>query len=143
LIRQACIAILFALSLVGADLPAVKSEPNLEKRSEKALENANRAINDARAAYKLSDLKLFRELLTEIKESLELSYDSLEETGKAARRSPKYFKRAEMKMHDIARRLDVLAAEVDIAERPEVEAVKKIASDLEDKLLLEIMTKKH
>jgi hypothetical protein len=133
----------FAISLIGADLAAVKIEPNLEKRSEKALENANRAIDEARAAYKLPDLKLFRDLLTEIKESLELSYSSLQETGKAARRSPKYFKRAEMKMHDIARRLDGLAAEVESAERAEVEAVKKTASDLEDKLLLEIMTKKH
>jgi hypothetical protein len=133
----------FAYSLIGADLAAVKIETNLEKRSEKALENANRAIDEARAAYKLSDLKIFRDLLAEIKESVELSYNSLQETGKAARRSPKYFKRAEMKMHDIARRLDGLAAEVDIAERPEVEAVKKTASDLEDKLLLEIMTKKH
>ena len=141
--RPAFIAMICALSLAGADLANVKNEPNLEKRSEKALENANHAIHEARTAYKASDLKLFRALLAEIKESVELSYNSLEETGKAARRSPKYFKRAEMKMHDIARRLDGLAAEVDFEERSGVEAIKKTASDLEDKLLLEIMTKKH
>ncbi len=143
MVRLRFIAILFAVSLPGADLAIVRSEPNLEKRSEKALENANRAIDEARAAYKNSEMSTFEALLHEVQESTELSYQSLEDTGKAARRSPKYFKRAEMKMHSLAKRLDGLSMEVNLEQRPEVDAVKKTVSDLEDKLVFEIMTRKH
>jgi len=132
-----------AAPLIWADLAAVKSEPNLERRSEKALDNANTALDAARTAYKSSDLGAFKVQLNEVEESGELSYQSLKDTGKAARNSPKYFKRAEMKLHALSNRLKQLSAEVGMDERAEVESVRKKLGDLEDKLLLEIMTKKH
>jgi hypothetical protein len=137
------LTMLLIAPLVWADLSVVKSEPNLEKRSEKALENANTAIDEARKAYKASDLAIFKSLINEVEESAELSYKSLADTGKAARRSPKFFKRAEMKMHALAKRLEALGADVSMEDRAAVESVRKKLSDLEDKLVFEIMTKKH
>ena len=129
--------------MVRADLADVKTEPNLEKRSEKALANANIAIDEARMAYKSADLAGFGSWLKEVEESADLSYQSLQDTGKAARRSPKFFKRAEMKMHALAKRLEALGADVDFEDRVLVEATRKKLSDLEDKIVFEIMTKKH
>jgi hypothetical protein len=139
---------LFLVALLGApavqaDLSEVKSEPNLERRSERALEYANSAIDEARKAYKAADLGTFKTHIQEVEESAELSYQSLQDTGKAARRSPKFFKRAEMKMHALAKRLEALGTEVSIEDRVAVDGARKILSDLEDKIVFEIMTKKH
>ena len=137
------LAILLVAVVVRADLADVKNEPNLEKRSEKALENANMAVDEARKAYKSADLAGFGSRLREVEESAELSYQSLQDTGKAARRSPKFFKRAEMKLHAITKRLEALGSEVSFEDRVQVEATRKKLSDLEDKIVFEIMTKKH
>ena len=134
---------LLAVQVVRADLADVRNEPNLEKRSEKALENANIAVDEARKAYKSADLAGFGSRLREVEESAELSYQSLQDTGKAARRSPKFFKRAEMKMHAVAKRLEALGADVSFEDRAVVEAAQKKLSDLEDKIVHEILTKKH
>ena len=137
------LTMLLATQVLRADLTEVKNEPNLEKRSEKALENANVAVDEARKAYKSSDLAVFGSWLKEVEESAELSYQSLEDTGKAARRSPKFFKRAEMKIHALAKRLEALGGDVNFEDRVLVEATRKKLSDLEDKIVFEIMTKKH
>ncbi len=137
------LAMLLAAQVVRADLADVRNEPNLEKRSEKALENANTAVDEARKAYKSSDLAVFESRLREVEESAELSYQSLEDTGKAARRSPKFFKRAEMKIHALAKRLEALGGDVNFEDRVLVEATRKKLSDLEDQIVFEIMTKKH
>ena len=137
------LAMLLAAQMVRADLADVRNEPNLEKRSEKALENANIAVDEARKAYKSADLAGFKARLREVEESAELSYQSLQDTGKAARRSPKFFKRAEMKMHAVAKRLVALGADVSFEDRAVVEAAQKKLNDLEDKIVHEILTKKH
>lgn len=129
-------------SVLQADMTAVKSESNLERRSERALQNAFNELDVAKKAYKESDDKGFRAALTEIRESVDLCYRSLQDTGKAARRSPKYFKRAQMKLHDLAKRLDTFEKDVILDERPPVIEVKKRVDELEDQILLEIMTKK-
>ncbi|MEO8129394.1 MAG: hypothetical protein ABJF23_02195 [Bryobacteraceae bacterium] len=136
-------ALLLATPMLRADLADVRNEPNLEKRSEKALENANTAMDEAKKAYKARDFAGFKARVQEVEESAELSYLSLEETGKAARRSPKFFKRSEMKIHALTKRLEALAAEVSLEDRGLVEAARKNLSDLEDKIVFEIMTKKH
>ena len=137
------LTMLLAVQVIGADLAGVRNEPNLEKRSEKALENANIAVDEARKAYQSSDLAVFGLLLKEVEESAALSYQSLEDTGKAARRNPKFFKRAEMKLHALAKRLEALGSDVNFEDRVLVEATRKKLSDLEDKIVFEIMTKKH
>jgi hypothetical protein len=134
---------LLGARVVQADLSEVKNEPNLERRSERALDNANTAIDEARKAYKAADLGNFTSRIREVEESAELSYQSLQDTGKAARRSPKFFKRAEMKMHALAKRLEALGAEVSLEDRVAIESARKTLSDLEDKIVFDIMTKKH
>jgi hypothetical protein len=122
--------VILALALFFAfwDLGAVKSEPDLEKRSELALANADREIDEARKAYNAGDQKAAQAALDEVSESVVLSYDSLQHTHTAPRKS-KYYKRAEQKVQALVR-------------RQSVERVVNKLSEVHDQLITDIMSKK-
>ena len=130
-----------ALWLAFADIGAVKSEPDPEKRSELALANADHAIDEARQAYKDGDDKTAQAAILEVGESVEVSYDALEHAHKAPRKS-KYYKSAELKVRALMRRLTSLRDEVSFEGRQSVDAVLKKLSDVHDRLLDGIMSKK-
>jgi hypothetical protein len=135
------VAFILALLIAFADLTAVKAETDLNKRSELALTNADQQIDAARQAYSAGDDKALHAALDEIVESVDLSYDSLQETHKAPRKS-KYYKRAELKVQAMLRRLASFRDEVTYDARPPLETVYKKLSDVHDHLLADIMSKK-
>ena len=53
------------IAVLAFDLGAVKSEPNLERRSDRALDNANTALDAARDAYSAADLDKTQSALKE------------------------------------------------------------------------------
>jgi hypothetical protein len=128
--------------VLALDLNTVKQEPNLERRSDLALEHANEELDAARDAFNANDLAKMQATLAEITDSVDLSYQSLLDTGKDARRSPKFFKRAELKTRDLLRRLDGLEQVVDVDSRAAVDKVRDRVSDVHDNLLKSIMSKK-
>ena len=134
--------IVLAFFLAFADLSSVKAEPNLERRSDLALDNANRAIDDARASYKAGDTKKADEQLSEVRESVDLSLDSLENSGKQARKS-KYFKRAEIKLRELLRRLSGFRDEMSVDDRKPLDDAAARLQEVHDRLLQEIMSKKN
>jgi hypothetical protein len=134
-------SILISLALL-LDLGSVKTEPNLEKRSEMALDYANSALDQARDAYTAGDVAKTETALGELRESVELAYQSLEETGKDARRNPKFFKRAELKTRELLRRLDGLRQTVSFDDKALVEKVRDRVVEVHDNLLKGIMSKK-
>ena len=85
------------------DLATIKSEPNLEKRSELALTNANAALDSARDAYNKGDLDRTETNLHEVLDSVDLAYQSLSDTGKDPRKD-RFFKQAELKTRALLRR---------------------------------------
>lgn len=123
------------------DLAAVKSEPNLEKRSERALDNAYMALTAARDAYEHGDTAKTQSALEEVGESVDLAYDSLSQTGKDPRKSPKYFKRAEMKTRELLRHLDELRESMSLVDRGPLDRVRAHISDIHDNLLQGLLTK--
>lgn len=133
----------FLPALVYADLKAALAEPDLEKRSELALTNADDAANRARQGWLDGKVEVFREALRETEESVTLSYRSLQETGKPARSRPKHYKRAEKSLRLLLRKLEALENEVGIDDRPLVATSKKHVSDVQDQIVHEIMTRKH
>ena len=133
--------IVLALLLAFADLSEVKTEPNLEKRSDLALENANRAIDDARSSYQAGDSKKADAELAEVRESVDLSLESLENSGKPARNS-KYFKRAEIKLREMLRRLSGFRDEMSVDDRKPLDDTAARVQEVHDRLLQEIMSKK-
>jgi hypothetical protein len=122
------------------DLAAIKLEPNLERRSELALGNASAAMDVAKDAA--SDDAKLKPALQELRDSVDLAYQSLVESGKSARRNPKFFKKAELKTRELMRRLEGLAQAVDADERLVVESVRERVSKVHDDLIQDIMKKK-
>lgn len=123
------------------DLANVKSEPNLEKRSELALSNANTALDSARDAYTRGDLDKTQTNLGEVLDSVKLAYQSLSDTGKDPRKN-RFFKRAELRTRELLRRLEGLGQTMSFMDRGTVEKVRDQVSEIQDKLLKGIMSKK-
>ena len=133
------VAILSVAIPIRADLDPAKAEPNLEKRAMLALDNASQALAKAREAYTKGDKAQVAALANEIKESVELAETSLRETGKNPRKSPKWFKRAENSTRDLLRRLDAFQHEMDVADRPMLDAVKAKVQQVHEDLLLGVL----
>jgi len=140
--RMAAVSLGIVLLLAGtllAGLQEAKVEPNLERRSKLALDNAEQALTEARAAYAKGDNAQVEARATEIRESVELAETSLHQTGKNARKSPRWFKHAEIVTRDLLRRLDSFQQEMGAADRPMLDEVKGEVQRAHDDLLLGIM----
>lgn len=109
--------------LAAADLASVKAEPNLEKRSEKALVFAGEILTAMRAELDRNDVEKIKDQLKEFQGAVDLSVDSLKATGKNARRNPKYFKRAELRLRDLLRRLETFKRDMSFDDRPVLDGV--------------------
>jgi hypothetical protein len=127
--------------LLATDLPTIKALPDLEKRSELALANADADVSAAREAYNQGELAKMQTILQDLRDSVNLCLQSLEDTHKRARNS-KYYKQAELKTRALARRLMTLADEVSVDDRKTVEDARQRVLDVHDQLLGDIMGKK-
>jgi len=138
----AAVGLLIATAL-PAGLKEVLAEPNLDKRSKLAMENADAAYQAARAAYDAGDNKGATADLHEVQESVEVAYSALEATGKDPRKNPKWFKRAEMETRDLLRRLDSFQESMSFYDRASVDPVKAKVQQVHDQLLMGLMEGKH
>ncbi len=130
------------VTLLAFDLASVKMEANLQKRSELALDNANAALDQARDAYQAGDVSKMELELKEVGESVEMAYRSLEDSGKDARRNPKFFKRAELRSRELLRRLESVRDSVGYEQRFLIDGLRERVDAVHDDLLQELMTKK-
>jgi hypothetical protein len=123
------------------DLGSVKLEPNLERRSEMALDNANVELDAARHAFNAGDDEKMEAALDQVGESVDLSFQSLDEGVKNPRNN-RVFKRAELRTRELLRRLEGLSSLVGLEERTRVERVRDRVAAIHDKMLASIMAKK-
>lgn len=126
---------------LAADLSAIKSEPNLERRSDMALDYAANALDDARDLYNAGDAAKWQNALKGIAEAVELSYQALGATGKNPR-NDRHYKRAELKTRELVRRLDGLRDAVSFEDREALDQVRARVSQIHDQLLEKIMSKR-
>ena len=133
---------LLLIICLAFDLTAIRLEPNLERRSERAMDNAATAMDAARDASTAGELEKLKAGLEDLRASVDLAYQSLVESGKSARRNPKFFKRAELKTRELMRRLQGLEQAVDADDRPLVESVRERVSKVHDDLIQDLMQKK-
>jgi len=131
-----------AAGTLCADLEKVRAEPNLEKRSRYALENADQALRQARDAYAKGEMEQAENLVAEVLQSVELAQISLKNTGKDPRRSPKHFKKAEIETRDLLRKLASFEQELSVADRHILEKVKPRIQQVQEELLLGVMGKR-
>jgi hypothetical protein len=134
-----------AAALPGADLDSVKAEPNLEKRAQRALDNADDSFKAAEDAYLLKgDVKRTGTALDELAASVELAYDSLCATHKNPSKSPKHFKRAEIRTRALLRRLDDFREQMNLDDREIAGKARAAVQKVHEELLDGIMGgKKH
>jgi len=64
-----------------------------------------------------------KDQLKEFQGAVDLSVDSLQATGKNARRNPKHFKRAELRLRDLLRRLETFKRDMSFDDRPVLDGV--------------------
>lgn len=133
-----------ALTLAGGaaastELDAVRAEANLEKRSKLALDNAASALRSAREAYQAGDTATVTVKADEIGESVDLAYNSLTETGKNPRKSPKWFKHAEMETRELTRRLEDFAQQMNYDDRAILDKTRARVEQVHDDLLTGLM----
>jgi hypothetical protein len=133
----------FALCLGAADLEAVKKEPDLERRSDKALDAAMEVVKLARAlpaeGGSLADLQKHMDTLIE---AVELSLQSLRDTGKKPHKLTRYYKRGELKTREIQKQLDILVQALAFDNRPPAEKAQARMNVLHDEFLFGVMSGK-
>ena len=88
--------------VLRADLKAALAERDLGRRSKLALDNAGAALKAAREAYQQGESSAVAAAAREFEESVDLAWDSLESTGKNPRKSPRWFKQAEIETREPA-----------------------------------------
>lgn len=130
------------IGLMAFDLAAIRLEPNLERRSERALDNASSALHELSQAYSSGDIEKTKAEASEIEESVTLAYESLMRTGKDARRNPKFFKHAELSTRELLRRLDGAIEAMSVEDRAILLVVRDRVSDIHDELLNGVMKRK-
>ena len=120
-------------------LDEARAEPNLEKRSALAMDNAVAALREARMAYNVGDLGRTSAKAKEIEESVDLAYASLEKTGKDPRRSPRWFKHAEIRSNELLRSLATFEHDMSFDDRAILEKTKERVQQVHDSLLAGLM----
>ena len=128
--------------VASSPLDAVKTEPNLEKRSEKALDYADDTVGKLRGLYKHGDWKGVEAALSEIRAAVDMARESLVQSGKNPRKAPKYFKKAELKTRELARRLNSFSQEVSFEERAPVDSTREYVMKVHDQFLEDVMTRR-
>ena len=134
---------LLAAGVSLADLSQARAEPNLEKRSKLALDNAVAALKEAREAYNAGDLEKATAKAAEVQESAELAFTSLVKTGKDPRKNPKWFKRAEIESRDLLRSIETLQHDMSVDDRVILEKAREKVQQVHDDLLTGLMEGKR
>ena len=133
----------FSLCVGAADLEAVKKEPDLEKRSDKALDAAMDVLKLARAlpaeGGSLADLQKDMDTVVE---AVELSLNSLRDTGKKPNKLTRFYKRGELKTREMQKQIDSLIQALAFDNRPPAEKAQARMNVLHDEFLFGVMSGK-
>jgi hypothetical protein len=143
-ISLAIVALFLApAGVLRADLKQAMAEHDLGRRSKIALDNAEAALKSARAAYEHGEGDKAAAAIAEIQASVDLALESLNQTGKNPRSSPRWFKQAEIQTRDLLKRLDTFQHDMSFSDRPMLDKVKARVQEVHDGLLLGLMEGKH
>ena len=105
--------------------------------------NMIRRLKEAREAYRAGDMQKVTAKASEVQESAELAFTSLVKTGKDPRKSPKWFKRAEIESRDLLRSIERLEHDMSFDDRVILEKAKEKVQQVHDDLLTGLMEGKR
>ncbi len=124
------------LMLAQSALDEVKNEPNPGKRSELAIEAADRSIDEARDAYRSGNIRNGDAELQAVENLADECLSSVEEANKY-----RYWKKAELKIRHLTRRVDSLMDEIGYDQREKAQHTRAHLDQIHDKLLAGVMRK--
>jgi hypothetical protein len=135
---EAALAFLICASSIHSQsfLTELQAEQNPQKRSEKALTLADAAFDTAREFYLKGEIEKGDAELEDMTKALDACVASLNEAHKG-----KFYKKAEMNVATLQRRLDGLMAGVSVQQRGWVEYTSRKLDEIHDKLLNGVMSK--
>lgn len=119
----------------SADLKSVQAEPNLERRSERALDYASEVLTNLRTDVEGKEWSKVATELADFRAGVDLCVESLKSTGKTARRNPKYFKKAEVRLRELGRRLKGLQHLLHVDDRTKMEDLIEYVDKVQDDLV--------
>ena len=123
-----------ALSLVAGQSPpsldSIKAESDPAHRAEHALALAETEFDSAHDAYLKGDIHTGDDRLDEMSKALDETVASLQKTHKT-----RLYKRAEMRVAHLQRRLSGLIDEINIEQRSWAEQIGRHLAEVHDKLL--------
>ena len=123
-------------------LESIERETDLEKRSKFALEWARKHVDGVVEAYLAAEPDKAQETLSKIVQAVELSHESLDETGKHPRAKPKHFKRAEIATRKLIGDLEDAKRKLTFDERAQLDPAIARIEEINQALLMGIMQKK-
>ena len=82
-------------------------------------------------------------MIKELEESVILAWDSLESTGKNPRKSPKWFKSAEIETRSLLRKLEALQHDMNFEDRSALDQARARLQKVHDDLLVGLMEGKR
>ena len=132
LLMAACISVTQAQSV----LMALKAEHDPAKRSEKALTLADTAFDNARDYYNKGDIQKGDAEPEDMTNALNVCVGSLEAAHKA-----KFYKKAELQVAYLQRRMQGLMDDIEIQKRGWAEYTQRKLEEIHDKLLSGVMRK--
>ena len=145
----ACLLLLVFASWAAADDKAarlkerIQRENNPIKRAELQVELAEKTFDEAARLYEKGQsdqgLATLQEMLAMVTEA----HDGLFSTGRDPRKKPKGFKKAEIKLRELARKLEDLRVSLPTYDREDVRKVIERVSEMHENLLYGIMRVKE
>ena len=137
LFEAALVFLICAFSLQSQSfLTELQAEQNPQKRSEKALMLADGAFDTARDFYLKGEIEKGDAKLEDMTKALDTCVASLNEAHKG-----KFYKKAEMNVATLQRRLEGLMADVSAQRRGWAEYTSRKLDEIHDKLLNGVMSK--
>jgi hypothetical protein len=143
MIRISAVTVAVVLALAGAgalraDLGKAKAELRLGRRARLALENAKVQFRAASEAYKAGDWEKTTAALGEVRESVELAYAALKQTGSTPRKSGDY-KNLEIETRRLLKSLGDLLLNMSPDEREQMSPIATYVRQVHDEVLESIM----
>jgi hypothetical protein len=125
-----------------AGLDEVRTEPDARKRYQKALDYASAQIDEARKAYQSGAMAGFRTALGEVRAGAELCDETLRAPGRNSARNLGQFKKAEIRLREILRRLEQLSSDSAVEDRKPIEQVREPVQRIQNQLLVDITSRR-
>lgn len=117
----------------------VMAESNLEKRSRRALEFSAAVLMAAVKAYDAGNWEQTMARVEEMRQGVALARKSLKDSGKDPRRSPRYFKDAEIRTRQLLREFEDFRQKMGIEERERLEPVRAYLQESNEEFLQSVM----